>query len=901
MFKSLLYPFRALLRRNQLEQSMKDEMQLHIELQAQEYEQAGLSKAEALRKAKRAFGNQTSIEEACRASWGVRLWDEFTNDIHSAVLQIRKHPLFSTVAILSLAIGMGVNLALCSTYNSILLKPVAIDHAEQLREIQWQGPAVNGSSSGRRILQPDGTYIYTIVSQPLFESFRQSVSSLADVFCWVYTYSLTVDFGNQKRDCSGILISDNYFSVLHVKPIRGRIQLDADDNPERSVWINENVWNRDFARDPDIIGRSLLVKNESFTILGVIPSTFESPEKGSRYELLFPMQSQPFLASFYAFQNDPHKSFWIRSALRLKHPDFEGDVKAILEETLRSANIPFNSTTDSIIPQIWLKDLSRGVQLNNTAQTKALKLPMILSAMLLLVSCINLAGLQISHNFRRTHELRIRAALGASRGRLIRQLLVETSLLCILGSITGILLAIFAHQLIAGQFVYGIEAMNNAPDLRILLFWAAVISLCVVLIGLYPAIRVTRPGESLTINFKAENSSQNLIFGKVSITAQIICTLVLIYGSFLFGKTLSNLYHTDPGFDTEHLLLFSLKGDDSLTKSETASLIPEKIRAVIDKIPGVISVAYANMLLLANGTQSTWIEPKDFPSPTDQKVSIYTIITSPHFFQTLKIPILAGNDFDDQLLEVNQNKILISEALAQKAFPEGNPIGKTLVLHDKTREIIGVCAPIRYYSLRKASENIVYFPANAGANHPMAFRDCQFYVRTETNPLSFVNTIRKEITDENPGLYINYVQSMDDNIQNLVQSEKSISILTIVFSTITMLLTSIGLFALVSNDIGARNQEIGIRLALGAKRKSIVRWIVGRTLFPLIPGCIIGIPLALFLKHSIEKMLFNIGAYEPLGILFSVAVVVATTLLAVLCPSIRASRSDPSKILRNDG
>ena len=878
---------------------MKEEMQMHIELQAAEYEQQGLSKSEALRKARKAFGNQTHLQETCRASWGVRFVDELTNDIQFACYQIRKHLLFSSVAILSLAIGIGINLSLLSTINGILLKPIAVDHPEQLREIQRKGPAINGFSQGLRVRQPDGSTLCNTVSYPLYQNFKTAAENVAEVFSWARV-GFSVDFGDTKRTEFGLLVSDNYFEALRITPLKGRLSIDPDsqDVPERSVWISEALWRKDYYQKPDIVGKSILIENQSFIIMGVLPSAVEHLNKGSHPNFFFLLPAQPVVAKFFKLESGKH--FWLSCAARLRHTAFEQDLQQILDQAIADADIDYHPSSKSIIPVTVIKDASRGIDIANLSTSRLLKIPLVMSAVLLLVSCINLAGLQFSRNYKRIPELSIRSALGASRSRLIRQILTETFILCLAGSLNGVLFALLSQRFLTPLFVSDIRDFDTSPDFRMLLLFTLIVTICTLVVGLFPALKVTSSRQNLHLTTKSESSRHSFKLGKIAISAQIVCTLTLVYATFLFGQTLSNLYKTNTGFSTSNLLLFQPQGEKAYSQNRPDATTREEVVALINQIPGVESTAYAGLELLSNSNYSTTIHKEDFPIPTTQDHPVYTLDVSADFFHTLQIPIMAGQAFDAQFREANKNKIIISQTLAQKAFPETNPIGKTLLINSKQQQIIGVCGDIQYRDLRDNNNNVVYLPMTPKADDASMFDICSFYVRTHVSPLTLSEPIQKTVSSNFPGMFIERLQTMEMNIDNLVRNEKNISLLSMGFASITVLLTCIGLFALVNYDVSSRTQEIGIRMALGASRKKIVRWILRRSLSPLLPGFLLGVPLALFLKHWIRDRLYHIATIEIEGLLFAFILILVSALVSIIYPCIRSSRLDPSIWLHNE-
>jgi len=899
MIKSLLYPLHALLHRTRMEQSMREEMQMHIELQALEYEQQGLSKSEALRKAKRAFGNQTSIQETCRASWGMRMWDDLVNDLHFAVFQIKKHPLYSSVAVLSLAVGIGVNLALLSTINSILLKPIAIEHAEQLREIQWKGPQINGFSQGLRERQPDGSTLGNTISYPLYRNFKTAAGNMADIFCWD-SVRFSVDFGDNKRTESGLLISENYFEALKATPLIGSLSIDPDSQniPERSVWISEKLWRQEYSQKPNTVGKSILIENQVFTIAGVLPSSLQHLNKGSHPNFFFLLPAQPVVAKYFPLESGKH--FWLSCAARLRHTAFDQDLQQILDQAITEADIEFHPSSESVPPVAVIKDASRGIDRSNRSYSRSLTIPILMSAVLLLVSCINLAGLQFSRNYKRIPELSIRTALGASRSRLVRQILTETFFLCFAGSLNGVFIALLSHRFLTPLFVSDILDFDTTPDVRMFLLFALIVTICTLVVGLFPAIKITSSHQNLHVTTKSESSRNSLKLGKIAISAQIVCTLTLVYVSFLFANTLRNLYQTDSGFNTCNLLLFSLQGEKAYAQDRPDAAIREEVAARVNQIPGVTSTSYAGLILLSNSNYSTTIHKEDSPIPMTQDLPVYSLDVSADFFNTLQIPIIAGRTFDPRILESNKNQIIISHTLAKKAFPDSNPVGKTLHIYNEQRQIIGVCGDIQYRDFRDSAKNVVYLPMYPKADNNSMFDICSFYVRTQLSPLALSEPIHKIISSSFPGMYVEQIQTMEMNIDNLVRNEKNISILSIGFASITVLLTCIGLFALVNYDVTSRTQEIGIRMALGASRKKIVRWILRRSLSPLLPGVLVGIPLALCLKHWMNDRLYQITDVEIEGLIFSLTLILVSASVAVIYPCMRTSKLNPSIWLRNE-
>ena len=659
---------------------------------------------------------------------------------------------------------------------------------------------------------------------------------------------------------------------------------------------------------------------------------FTDLQKGYHPPFYFPLEAQSQIADYYDLHASNH--FWLTCGARLRNLRFEEDLRNMLNTVVQEAEIPVaptspgakvNSvsvsigdgphdeprknrpvsdieTADESKFQVILIDASRGIGASNQYLGRNLSIPMIMSGILLLVSCLNLAGLHFSRNFHRIRELNIRAALGASRRRLIRQFMTETLILTVAGTLNGIVLSILSYKWLNLHFVRSIESIDSTPDIRIFAMLAVLVAICTLLVGLYPTLRVTRLHHNLHLNYRAGVSSQSFRMGKVAIATQIICAISLIYAAFLYGKTLVNLYQTDVGFDKTSLLVFTLQGEESYREIHPGVDIRQEILKQINSIPGVEKGAYSNMRLLSNWTYSTKIAMSQFEPTSDEMIEAYQIKVSPVFFTTLGIPLKEGDGFDRQVEARNADKVIISESFARRISPDASVIGRTLANNEHPLQIIGVCGDIHYHSVREASDYIMFFPTIKGTGDMVSFAlsSSYFYVRTRMPPLSLSKTIVDKVTQSHSDIFIENIETLEMNIDDLVSSERNLSVLSILFSSISVLLICIGLFALVSFDVSTRTQEIGVRLALGANRKKIMRYVLKRALAPLIPGLVVGVPLAIFLKRYIEGDLYHISGFEPVGLTLASLLVGLTALLAALIPSIRSTKLNPATVLKSE-
>jgi predicted permease len=825
-------------------------------------------------------------------------------DLRFALRAIRRSPLFTSVALLSLALGIGANTAIFTLMDQLMLRRLPVKHPDQLVMLVQRG-AHNGNNLGGRMH-----------SYPMYQDFQQKAAPFSEVLCRRLVSS-SVSIDNQTERVDAELVSGNYFTMLGVRAAAGRLfNSREDDQVYRGhpvVVLSYDYWVNRFSRDPKVIGRKILVNNYPMTIIGVSGPGFAGLDPAASPQIRVPILMKSVMApQWFWFHETDRRTRWVQVFARLKPGYTVESARAPLQGLFRQireyeAALPAAKNWSRYIRDRFLEGtihVERAAtghsELRNNFST-ALIVLMSMVGLVLLIACANVANLLIARALARQREIAVRLSIGASRGRLVRQLLVESLVLSSAGGLAGIALAVaMTRGLLALVPAEGSPLLiRPEPDLRILLFTLALTFVTGLVFGLVPALRASRPDLWTTLKDAVGSiaGSGSLILRKGLVTAQVALSFLLLFGAGLFVRSLHNLKATETGFrDLDNLITFqvspALNGYDAPRTVHFYTELLDRIRA----IPGVRSAALASVALLHGDEWDSTTSVEGHQARDGEDMQAFMNSLSPGYFETMGIPILQGRDFDRRDIREDARVAIINERFARHFFGDKSAVGRHLGrgMGPETKldiEIVGVAANSLYEGPREGVRRQVFIP-NWG-NHGVAF-----YVRAGMASASAYALLRNEVKQLDASMPIFELKTLAAQLDETLLTERLIALLSAGFGLLATLLAMIGLYGVMAFVVARRTKELGLRMALGALPGSVI-WLVMREVLVLVGiGLAVGIPAALGLGRLVAAQLYGIQSSDPWIAAGSVAALITVAGAAGLLPAHRASRIDPILALR---
>ncbi len=896
-----------LFRKSKTERELHDELQAHLQLHINDNLERGMSPDEARKQAIIKLGGMEQTKELMRDQQTLPLLETFLQDTRYALRIMKKSPAFTCVAILTLALGIGANTAIFSVMRQVLLQRLPVSHPEELVLLYSPGPRDGHVSSD----EGDGSESF---SYPMYLDLRDKNSVFSGLAAKA-DFPISISVRGQTERASAELVSGNYFDVLHVLPALGRLIEPGDSTaPDTSpvVLLSYPYWQKRFGSDPSILNQSVLVNDRSMTVVGVLQSGFNGIQPGLISDLYVPITMKAFITP--AEENGNHRGlmnrsdYWVKVIGRMK--------PGISREQAAAGILPtYHALLDSELPlktglsdsekkafaarQIILKDGSRGRPMlaNNTGWQLLTLMGMV--ALVLFITCANVAGLLTARGTARQKEIGIRLSLGASRWRLIRQLVLEACMLSFAGAILGLFLAhwlsaALVHYASANEIADGLSAQLNLPSL---VFTIALAFVCGIFFGVAPAWSATRVQLAATLKEQAgalSSAKSQARFRKILVVGQFAVTLLLVITAWGFVRSLYNLKNLDLGFRSDHVLQFSiappLSGYDKARSLALYAQLEQRIAA----LPGVRSVSALEEPLIGQDSNSSNVTLEGFnDTPDVQRNSV-----SPGHFSNLGIPLLQGREFflaDDQHAA---KVVIVNEALAQKYFKDGNALGKRMKFGGGAgpldTQIIGVVKNSHNAEIQEELSPMVYMPYRQRES----LDSLSFYVRTTADPGSLASAVRSTIAQLDVTLPIYNVRSVDEQIERLLSSNRLLALLSLSFGALAALLAAMGIYALLAYTVSQRTREIGVRMALGAEPKRVALMVLSDVGRLSAVGILVGLPLAYAASKVLNSMLFNVQSFGAASIAISLIILGAVATLAAFLPARRASRVDPLIALR---
>jgi predicted permease len=891
--RSLVSRLRALVLRRRRDNELDEEIQTHLSLIAEDEMRRGLSRADATARAKAAFGGVANVKETYRDQRGLPVLETFLQDARFAFRGLRKNPAFAATAILTLGLGIGANTAIFSLIDALMLRRLPVERPHELirlKTIGQRGTDDNFSYSALRQFREGGAHVVDILAANATRSIRATVDGEPELV-------------NRKS------VSGNYFAVLGVPATAGRILTAADDNaggPAVTV-ISHRYWTRRFGQDHRAIGRTVTIGPTVFTIAGVAAPGFLGETVGEAPDIWTPLTAD---VGRPADVWTGHSTTWLRLFGRRRPTTTVDDARAALEPIFTTMTHEMAAATkiasfrnQALQSRLGIEEGSRGFSPVRERLGDPLYVLMAIVGLVLLIACANVANLLLARAAARAREMSLRVALGAGRLRLIRQLLVESLLLSVLGGGVGLLLGLWG----AGSLV---ALASNTPlplrfdvhlNMRMLAFTAFVSFATAIVFGLLPALRSARPNlvpalkDAPALNMRRSGFR----LGRSLVIGQIALSLVLLVGAGLFVRSLMNLRSIDLGFNPDRVLV--LRADISAAGSklpldERRNIYARAIERA-ERVPGVRGASLSVVGLLSDNNWGNRITVEGRTAPSDEPERTFANAISPGYFEVTGMQVLRGRPFSDADRANAPPVAVVNETFARQFFNDPSPIGRRVGLGAPAKimmEIIGVVSDAKYSSMRESAAPMLYVPFTQYDGQLLG----QLQVRTAADPAALASQLRRELGSVDGRMAVVDVMEMQDAVDASLLGETLIAKLSSLFGVLALLLSAVGLYGVVAYMSAQRTVEIGIRMAMGADHRSVVWLVLRQVLILVLAGIGVGAPAAFFVSRLVGSQLYGMTPHDPVAIVLSVVTLSTVALVAGCIPARRASKVNPIVALR---
>jgi predicted permease len=891
----------SLVRRRRLERDMADELSFHVQARADHWVGEGLTREEAVRRARLEFGGVERFKEECRQSRGLRLADELAADLRYGLRQLRRAPVFSCVAIVTLALAIGANTAIFSLVDAVLLKELHVERPEDLRELEWtarRGAFSSWYNGEARTV--GGERVATSFAHVVYAAMRDRSTSFSDLFAF-QGGEVGLVSGGRAQLARTLFVSGNFFRGLGLPVVAGRPMAPEDDRagaPAVAV-LGHAFWQRAFGGDPSVLGRTIVVIGVPVVVVGIAPPSFTGVQPGRQVDVLLPIAqlAEPAYGVPEILHSPRHWGFRVMGRLKAGVDDqlARAETENLLRDAIR-ADPPAEAYDP---PRLTLNPAARGLDSLRRQFTRPLMVLMGVAGAILLSACANIAGLLLTRASARQRELATRQALGAGRARLVRQLLTESVLLALLGGGAGVAVALALGRVLPAALSESGDAvvLDMSPDVWLLAFATIACLAAGLASGLLPAMRTSAQGLvprlARTVS-GVRSAGPRLFLGNTLVAVQVAGSLVLLIGAGLFVRTLVNLRAEALGFRPDNLLVFQLNAPLNGYEEEKLKDFYEAVQARLAAVPGVVSVGASRWGILSGSRTSDGVRRPD----SDQPVHVHVHYVTPGYFETMGITIRRGRDVTFRDREGAPEIVLVNETLAKRLFGDANPLGRRLGFGSgDTRdnaEVVGVVADARFSTLREPAPVTVYAPFRQHGQHVATFA-----VRAAAgDPSRLLASVTAAVASIDPNVPVHRARTQRAQIDQAVRRERLFAQLMSAFAALAVLLASLGIYGTLAYSVTRRRPEIGVRMALGAGRGDIARLMLRESIVPVVAGAAAGLAGAWALVKIVEGMLFGLDARDWTTFVAAALVLTATALCAAWFPTRRATRVDPVSALR---
>ena len=906
---------RSLFGKQRVDSELDEELQSYLEASAADKRRSGISPQAARRLAKIEIGSRTSVKHQVWSSRWESLPDNLFQDLRFALRQLLKTPGFTFVALLSLALGIGANTAIFTLFNAILLRPLAVPNPQELvlfGEGNAQGSI--GSLPNRAA--------WPLFSYQFFHDFRQkaaSFSGLAAMSSLSFHQQASIA-GSGYQPVQVNLVSGNYFSVLGIPPFLGRTISEDDDKAAGAgtIAVASYTWfQHHFNGDPSALGKLIRIQGHDYTLAGVAQPGFSGITVGEATDLWIPLSMQKEISpGWNGLEKKLFQSLYLIGRLKpgITMAQANTSSNVLFQQILRNGYVgatPSKKELDSLQhASVQLTSASRGISHLRREFSLPLKILMTIVALVLLIACANIANMLLARGVARTREIAVRMAIGASRARVVLQLLIESLLLALIGAAIGVALAWRTGAMLLNMAAPGPDPvpLNVTPDLAVLAFTLTVTVLTALLFGMLPAFKASHLEftSALKDGRGSSSASTSSAFARSLIAGQIALSVVLLIAAALFLRSLIKLTNIDTGFDKHNVLLFSMDSSTANlphgTPDEIRSVrLQEQIESRIQSIPGVQSDSFA-FFTFNNGGWTDFVTFQGIQRTRENSDNAAFNNIGNGFFSTMGIPFVAGRTFNVHDTQTSPKVAIINETMARRFFPNSSPIGHHFgtsddPVHSNEIEVVGVVKDAKYFDLTEQTTMAAYFPCtqNAGFYGNFAVR-----YAPGANRQMLITQTRSAIAQINPNILVTNVSSLEEQVDRSIATQSLIARLSTFFGVLAVFLACIGIYGLMSYSVARRTNEIGIRLALGAQTRTLLWMILRESLLLLVAGLFVGVPIAVASTRILKSQLYQLSPLDPLAIGASVAVIAVMTILAAWLPARRATKVDPMVALRCD-
>ena len=884
---------RTLVRTRRRDTDLDEEIETHLTLLADEQIRRGVPPDAARAAAKAAFGGVAQVKETYRDQRGLPFLETLMQDLRFGIRILWRNPAFTAVVVLTLGLGIGANTAIFSLVDALMLRRLPVTRPEELVRLSSISPR-----------NTDTNFSYSA-----FQQFRAGSARVADVMAASATRSIRATVDGEAEVLNRKMVSGNYFSVLGVPSVAGRTFTAGDDDfaasPPAAV-LGHRYWTRRFGQDAGAMGRTITIAATVFTIVGVAAPEFRSETVGELPDVWTPLTIQPDAPAYLWIG---HSTTWLRIIARRRpaitldetRAAFEPAFAAIVRERAAAEKIA-SFREHALQSMLGLDDGSRGLSPVRDNLSGPLYLLMAVVLFVLLIACANVANLLLARAAVRAREISLRAALGAGRLRLVRQLLVEAVLLAVFGGALGLLLGHWgATSLVtlASRTPLPLR-LDVRLDLRMLAFTAGLSAITAVVFGLVPAVRAARPNllPALKGPLGWRIGTGGFRLGKSLVVAQIALSLGLLVIAGLFVRSLVNLRNLDLGFNPARVLVLNLDMSSSAAKVplEERRNIYERLVERAESLPGVRAASLSASGVFSGSSWGNRITVEGRTAPEEEPERTLANSVTPGFFDVMEIRLLRGRPFSDADRQNAPPVAIVNETFAQQFFNNPAPIGRKVGLGapaETMREIVGVVGNAKYSNMREPAVPMLYVPFR---QHDGRLGELQ--VRMAADPAALAAQVRRALASVDQRISVTGVVEMQEQVDASILAETLIAKLSGLFGSLALLLSAVGLYGVIAYMSSQRTTEIGIRMALGADRRSVLWLILRQVLTLVLVGMIVGAPAAFFVGQLVRRQLYGLPPHDPFTITLAVVVLSGVALVAGILPARRASRINPIAAVR---